>query len=494
MPQPITLRLLTAEDDALQDFVATDAYQRTHDPRGFVVRLPNEPTPAKVRALGRKLSHQERDFFTTSDLDYKDVGIPAPLTAAFVAGLALGTYSAGRHKSDYKPHPLDGNGKATFEGFSKELQDLIKRELILAEVQKSIMYLVDAPANVKRPQWLAEHARRSAREHGYRVKVLGKAECEAEGLGALLGVNRGSEDEPQFIIMDYDGRSSGRSTGKARPVSPDPSSARPVSPAISPTTDQPSPPLGGQGGGGQGENTIAIIGKGITFDTGGVSIKPSSNLHLMKSDMGGAAAVFGLLEAAARLRLPVHLIGIVPSTDNSVDALSIKPSDVLTGHSGKTIEIIDTDAEGRLVMSDGLSYALKHYQPSVLMDIATLTGSAVRTLGYEAAAMMTGNDDLAAQFSAAGEATGERVWRLPHWDAYRSGLDSDVADIKNYSGKPVNGAIDAFKFLEFFTADHPAFIHFDIAGVALKQGPFAADRQATGFGLRLLLEWLERHA
>jgi len=187
----------------------------------------------------------------------------------------------------------------------------------------------------------------------------------------------------------------------------------------------------------------------------------------------------------------VNLIGIVPSTDNSVDALSYKPSDVITGHSGKTIEIIDTDAEGRLVMSDGLSYAVKNLKPKTLIDIATLTGSAVRTFGYECGAMISKNDALAESFRKAGEASGERVWPLPPWDDYLSGLDSDVADIKNYSGRPINGAIDAFKFLEFFTSEHPAFIHFDIAGVALKAGPYAKDRQATGFGMRLFVEWLQ---
>ncbi|MEL7163474.1 MAG: M17 family metallopeptidase, partial [Bacteroidota bacterium] len=205
---------------------------------------------------------------------------------------------------------------------------------------------------------------------------------------------------------------------------------------------------------------------------------------------GGAAATFGAMEAAARLKLPVHLVGIVPSSDNSVDALSIKPSDVLVGHSGKSIEIIDTDAEGRLVMSDGLSYAVKNYDPSVLIDIATLTGSAVRTFGYACGAVISKDEALVEAFRRAGNACGERVWPLPPWDDYKSGLTSDVADIKNYSGKPINGAIDAFKFLEIFTHEHPHFIHFDIAGVALTQGPFAKDRQATGFGMRLFVEWL----
>ena len=488
MSSSLTLQILTADAPALQDFVRPGQYQRTQTPAGFAVRLPEHPTPAAARHLGRLLSHQQREVFQTADLDYLDDGIAPELTAAFVAGLSLGTYSPGHWKSEQTTHALSGKGKATFASFSKQLRELIQRELTLADVQTRIMHLVDAPANVKRPQYLARHAVEAGEAHGFSVKVLGREACLAEGLGALLAVNRGSEDEAQFIVMEYDGRDKSGAAAGAKPVE---TGHRSVSPA------RQAPPgaaagAGGVDGGAEGVNgPIAIIGKGITFDTGGISIKGSQNLHLMKSDMGGAAAVLGLLEAAARLRLPVHLVGIVPSTDNSVDALSIKPSDVITGHSGKTIEIIDTDAEGRLVMSDGLSYANKYYQPSVLIDIATLTGSAVRTLGYEAAALMTKNEDLNRALTAAGEATGERVWRLPHWDEYRKGLNSDVADIKNYSGKPINGAIDAFKFLEFFTDEHPAFAHLDIAGVGLKQGPFATDRQGTGFGMRLLLEFVE---
>ncbi|MEM9928204.1 MAG: leucyl aminopeptidase family protein [Bacteroidota bacterium] len=458
LPEATTIRFLYAESEELEGILAPNGFLRTLEPDGYIVRLPKDPTEATVRALGRKLSHQERKQFKPK-VQLANAAFPEPLTAAFVGGLLLGTYQPGRWKSDQEEHPLADETAAV--GLSRmvpeisaaqgqnEIFGLGWRELELAAAQLSIMALVDAPANVKRPQYLADWAVDSGQTHGYEVQVLDKAACVKEGFGALLAVNRGSEDEARFIIMEY------------------------------------------RGEGAPEDGPTAIIGKGITFDTGGVSIKGSANLHLLKTDMGGAAATFGALEAAARLRLPVHLVGIVPSTDNSVDALSYKPSDVIVGHSGKSIEIIDTDAEGRLVMSDGLSYAIKHYQPKTLMDIATLTGSAVRTFGYECAAIMSKNEALVNSFREAGDACGERVWPLPPWDSYRSGLDSDVADIKNYSGRPINGAIDAFKFLEFFTDQHPAFIHFDIAGVALKQGPFAKDRQATGFGMRLLVTWLE---
>lgn len=451
-PQTTTFRFLSPDDKELEGILAPGGYLRTPKPDGYVVRLPTEVTPAGFRNLARELSHKEREQLHPK-VDLQGRKLKPNLLGAFIGGLLLGTYSPGKWKSKKKEHPFSADRLEIEAGnVSTKAEKAIAKEVALAEAQLSIIALVDAPANMKRPQDLAAWAVNSGKAHGYQVKVLDKVACEKEGLGALLAVNRGSEDEARFIIMEYKGK-----------------------------------------GAPKKEGPTVIIGKGVTFDTGGVSIKPSTNMHLMKSDMGGAAATFGALEAAARLQLPVHLIGIVPSTDNSVDALSYKPSDVITSHSGKTIEIIDTDAEGRMVMCDGLSYAVKHLKPKTLIDVATLTGSAVRTFGYECGAMLSKNDALVKSFGKAGDACGERVWPLPPWDDYMPGLDSDVADIKNYSGRPVNGAIDAFKFLEFFTNDHPAFIHFDIAGVALKQGPYARDRQATGFGMRLFVEWLENN-
>ena len=449
IPPTTHLRFLKHDDTELEGILTPGDYLRTVEPNGYLIRLTENATPAKVRKLARGLSHKEAGQLH-KDVEFIDAPKAHDLVAAFVGGLLLGTYRPGRWKNETTEHPLASKDMVISTGIgSRKGQAAIAREMELAETQLRIMALVDAPANMKRPQDLAAWAKASGKEYGYKVKVLNKAGCEKAGLGALLAVNRGSEDEARFIIMEYKGK-----------------------------------------GAPKKEGPTLIVGKGITFDTGGVSIKPSNNLHLMKSDMGGAAATFGAMEAAARLQLPVHLVGIVPSTDNSVDALSYKPSDVITGYSGTTIEIIDTDAEGRLVMSDGLSYGVEKFAPKTLIDVATLTGSAVRTFGYECGAVMSKNEALIESFRRAGDACGERVWPLPVWDEYRSGLDSDVADIKNYSGRPVNGAIDAFKFLETFTNDHPAFVHFDIAGVALKQSPYAKDRQATGFGMRLFVEWL----
>ena len=236
---------------------------------------------------------------------------------------------------------------------------------------------------------------------------------------------------------------------------------------------------------------IGLVGKGVTFDTGGLSIKPSTNMHYMKSDMGGAAAVFGTLEMAAKLQLPMHVIGVVPATENSVDSLSTKPGDVIGSYQGKTIEVIDTDAEGRLILADGLTYTVRRFAPDVLIDLATLTGSCIRTLGTYAGGLFSNNDELVEKLNLAGEQTGERLWRLPLWDDYKKELKSDVADLKNFSGNPSAGAITAAKFLEEFIEKHPAWAHMDIAGVAVSDSEFSSQKSATGFGIRMLIDYMQ---
>jgi leucyl aminopeptidase len=290
---------------------------------------------------------------------------------------------------------------------------------------------------------------RSGSKYGFKVEVMDLGRIRNIGLHALLAVNQGSTHPPMFIVMEY------------KPEE-----------AVS---DLPK---------------VGLVGKGVTFDTGGLSIKPSTNMHYMKSDMGGAAAVFGTMEMAAKLQLPVHLIGVVPATDNSVDANAVKPSDVIDSYSGKTIEIIDTDAEGRLILADGIAYILRHYQPEILIDLATLTGSTVRTLGYHAAALFTNNDALYDQLNQVAEVSGEMVWRFPLWDVYKEDIKSDVADVRNFSGRPIAGAIGAAKFLEFFTEEHPAWAHLDIAGVAFGDSEFSIQKSATAYGVRLLTEYL----
>lgn len=334
----------------------------------------------------------------------------------------------------------------------REDQEVLVQEAShLAESIVDMMAMVDYPSNLKTPQYMADYAVESGKKHGFDVEILDTSKLEKLGMGALLSVGQGSVHPPLCIVMEY-----------------------------KPTHYK--------------ENTLklGLVGKGISFDTGGISIKPSANLAYMKCDMAGAAAVIGTLEAAAKLKLDVHLIGVVPAAENAVDANSIRPGDVISSYSGKSIEIIDTDAEGRLVLADGLSYMIKHYQPQYLIDLATLTGSCVATLGSVAAGLFTHDDELANILSQAGEETNEKIWRLPLWEDYASEMNSDIADIKNLSGKPVAGAITAAKFLEFFTDNHLHWAHLDIAGVAFTDSEFAKTRTATGFGVRLLTHFIRQ--
>ncbi|MCE7064514.1 M17 family metallopeptidase [Dyadobacter sp. CY326] len=366
-----------------------------------------------------------------------------------INGIILGGYNIQLYKTDFQKLSaffesgtlsiLTDNDSASLDRSSEIAQKT-------ALVQMRIMNLMNAPANYKNPEMLGEWAKESGAINNYKVTVLHKSDLETLGMHALLAVSKGSEAPPVMIVTEY---------------VPE-----------------------------HYTKTVALVGKGVTFDTGGISIKTSANMHLMKSDMGGAAAVLGAVELAAQLKIPVRVIGVIPSTENSVDGLSMKPGDVISSYSGKTIEVIDTDAEGRLILADGLSYAVREFKPDVVVDLATLTGSVIQTLGYEAAGLFTPNDELAAALATAGEQTGEKVWRLPVWDAYKEEIASDIADLKNYHGKPIAGAIVAAKFLEVFTDEHPAWAHLDIAGTAFGDTEYAPGRAGTAYGVRLLLHYL----
>jgi leucyl aminopeptidase len=428
--------------------------------RLMLLGLGHKTNNAELTRCFRVLSHKYQHKLKAEvaiGLNYDNIpsGIAATtIIEAAINGLLLGSYKIGKYKSQNteNTHPfVEKDAAVTIQTDIAEALALqaAQKGRILAETQMSIFDLVNAPSNKKFPKVLADWAVNSGQQHGYQVKVMDKEEIIATGLHALLAVNQGSPTPPYFIIMEYRHASH---TSQALPK-------------------------------------IGLVGKGVTFDTGGLSIKPSGNMYMMKSDMGGAAAVLGTMEAAARMQLPVHLIGIVPTTDNSVDAHAVKPSDVIDSYSGKTIEVIDTDAEGRLILADGLAYMVKHYQPDVLIDLATLTGSAVRTFGYHAGALFSNDDALAQQLYQSGEHTGERVWRLPIWDIYKEDFKSDVADIRNFGSRPIAGAIGAAKFLETFTAGHPQWAHMDIAGVAFNDTEFSMQKSATGFGIRLLIDY-----
>ena len=297
------------------------------------------------------------------------------------------------------------------------------------------------PGNVCTPAYLGRVAEELAGRHGHGVTVLDKAAIVREKMGALLAVAQGSEEEPRFIVLEYRGAE--------------------------------GPP-------------VVLVGKGVTFDTGGISIKPAQNMEDMKYDMSGAAAVLGTFEMLGRLKPRAHVVGLIPSTENMPSGTAVKPGDVITSHLGKTIEVINTDAEGRLILCDALSWA-RRYKPACVIDIATLTGAIVVALGHVAAGVMGTDDGLVEEVRRAGERAGERVWPLPLWDEYRDLMKSDIADVKNAGGRPA-GSISAGWFLREFVEGYP-WAHLDIAGTAYtdREDPFRV-KGPTGIGVRLFSE------
>jgi leucyl aminopeptidase len=297
------------------------------------------------------------------------------------------------------------------------------------------------PGNVCTPSYVARTAQDIASRYGLGVTVLDKAAIVREGMGALMAVAQGSAEEPRFIALEYEG-------AEGAPV--------------------------------------VLIGKGVTFDTGGISIKPAQNMEDMKYDMSGAAAVLGTFEMLGRLKPAVHVVGLIPSTENMPSGTAVKPGDVITSLSGKTVEVINTDAEGRLILCDALTYA-KRYQPAAVIDIATLTGAIVVALGHTASGLMGTDDRLIEEVRDAGERAGERVWPLPLWDEYRDLMKSDIADVKNAGGRPA-GSISAGWFLREFVDGFP-WAHLDIAGTAYTDRDDATRvKGPTGIGVRLFSE------
>lgn len=302
--------------------------------------------------------------------------------------------------------------------------------------------LGDLPGNLCTPGFLASEARKLRQSHNLKATVLGEKEMKDLGMGALLSVARGSRQPAKLIVMEHRG-------------------------------------------GKKSDAPVALIGKGLTFDAGGISIKPAANMDEMKYDMCGAASVLGAMVAAAELKLPINIVGIIPSSENLPDGAANKPGDIVTSMSGKTIEILNTDAEGRLILCDALTYAAQ-YEPDVVIDIATLTGACVIALGHHASGLMSNNQKLADQLLRAGEASLDRAWQLPLWDDYQSLLDSNFADMANVGGRSA-GAISAGCFLSRY-AEKFKWAHLDIAGTAWKSG--GKEKGATGRAVPLLSQYL----
>lgn len=368
---------------------------------------------------------------------------------AVTSGTLLGSYTFDQYKTKDKDDLFNFESMTLLlaKGTNtKTAQHRINATKIICQAVSLARDLVSHPGNVATPGYLADTAKELAGSHGLECRIYEQAEMETLGMNALVGVGKGAAEPPRLIVLEYHG-----ADAKGRPV--------------------------------------VLVGKGLTFDSGGISIKPGAGMEEMKTDMAGGAAVLGTMAAAARLKLPINLIGIIPAAENMPDGKAFKPGDVLTTMSGTTVEITNTDAEGRLILCDALHFALK-YKPTVMIDLATLTGACVVALGHEASGLMGNNQRLVDALKGAGERCGERLWPLPLWEEYGEVMKSDIADLKN-AGSRDGGSITAGWFLKQFVGKTP-WAHLDIAGTAWgdKVRPYCP-KGATGVGVRLLIEFLQ---
>lgn len=376
--------------------------------------------------------------------------LPAAAAQATVEGMELGLYRFLAYKSDLSSEQQHQVETALLlvstEGAAAERGTM--RGQAVARGVALARNLANTPPNVLTPARLGDTATDLGKQFGLQVTVLGREELEQQGFGGILAVGQGSNQPPRFIVMEY---------GSAQ-------------------ADRP---------------TVCLVGKGITFDTGGISIKPAENMDNMKMDMGGAAAVFGAMQAVAELRLQVHVVGLVAAAENMPSGTAFRPGDIIKTLSGKTVEVLNTDAEGRIVLADALFYA-QRYKPQAIVDLATLTGAIMVALGPHAIGMICNNQDLTGQLSSAGEQAAERVWPMPPWEEYRDMMKSEIADLKNSGGR-AGGALTAAGFLSAFVGDYP-WAHLDIAGTAWVDRatrPYYS-KGATGIGVRLLVQWLQQ--
>jgi leucyl aminopeptidase len=370
----------------------------------------------------------------------------AAATQATVEGTMLALYRYEADKQEKPSHNIDRYSIVEFDNAKLNVvEEGLAAGLAIGTGVKLARDLVNMPPNVATPTRMAQVSEEIAAESGMNITVGGRAWAKERDMGAFLAVAKGAGEPPKFIVLEHNG-----------------------------DRDE--------------LDTVVLVGKGITFDTGGISIKPSQRMGLMKSDMGGAAAVLGAMRGVGLLDLPLRVIAITPCTENMPDAEAYRPADVIKASNGKTIEIISTDAEGRMVLADGLVYAAR-YKPNAVVDLATLTGACVVALGKGMAAGLFSNDDeLSDRLLSASSATDERLWPLPLWNDYKKAIESDVADMKNSGGR-MGGVATSAIFLKQFT-DFP-WAHLDIAGMAFgERDKGYSTTGATGFGVRLLLEFL----
>lgn len=400
--------------------------------------------------LYARLAASGETALTVDATSLEGVNIAADEAAAHLAfGALLRSYRFDRYRTK-EP----ANKKPSLETLTVQTRDpqaAQSRYSRLAAVADGVFFtrdLVSEPGNVVYPKSFAERAQELT-GLGVKVEVLGETQLRELGFGALLGVSQGSANEPQVVILEYDG------------------------------TD------------GQGSDApVVFVGKGVTFDTGGISIKPAAGMEGMKWDMGGAGAVIGAVRALAARKAKCRVVGLCGMVENMPSGTAQRPGDVVKSYNGQTIEVINTDAEGRLVLCDVMAYAQDRYKPKVLVDLATLTGAMVISLGHEYGGMFSNDDTLAAQLDAAGKTSGDRLWRMPLGDAYDKLINTPIADMKNVGPREA-GSITAAQFLQRFVKDGVAWAHLDIAGTVWSDKDAALwEKGATGYGVRLLDQFI----
>lgn len=406
----------------------------------------------RVRVAASRFRAQAAAFkLTSARLDVESMRGVLPVTdvlGAAVEGLRLSAYRFDKYKTSGKDKksssgPSDVELALRSPG-AAERKALADAE-ILAETVNWTRDFANEPANVLTPVRLAAIARQMAREEGLSCRILGLKECRKLGMGGIIGVSQGSSFPPQLIVLE----------NKARKT----------------------------------ERPVVLVGKGVTFDTGGISLKPGPGMEWMKYDMCGAAAVIGAMRAIARLRLPIHVVGLAPVVENMPSSKAQRPGDIIRCMNGKTVEVLNTDAEGRLILADALCYA-KRYDPRYLIDIATLTGACSVTFGDAASAVMSSDPELTARLKEAGDHTGERLWEMPLFEEYKELIRATHADIQNISKKNV-GIMTAGHFLREFSDHAKSWAHLDIAGTGFAD----ADRPlgpkgVTGVGVRLFTKFV----
>lgn len=397
-------------------------------------------------------------LYTTDNPDEMEIApdyfVPFSVTEAvsqMVSGLLIGAANLDLMKTDRKKKKRVDIGFSVPFLSGAKLADAIDRGEKLAKFVNATRVLSVLPGNLLNPDEFERYAKKIARDYKLKVKVFGAAKLKTLGCGGILTVGQGSNIPPRMIIVEHNPQNASK------------------------------------------KERLVLVGKGVTFDTGGISLKPSADMHEMKYDMTGAATVLHAVAAARARNLPFHVVGILGIAENMPSGSAVKPGDIYTAYNGRTVEVQNTDAEGRLILGDLLAYGSQHYRGSYMIDFATLTGACRVALGEEAAAVLTLSDSLAARIDAASRKSLDRSWRLPHWYQFGAGLKSDIADLRNIAGRE-GGTISAMRFLaQFVDLSHIRWAHIDIAGTAWRKkgaGSQPGDG-ATGWGIRLINQFLE---